>query len=66
MKKSWNTILEKFSWVGMLNVAHSPQQNPIELYFSLIKRKLQNYLIGKFQTNKFLVKTNGRNCKPEL
>jgi transposase len=45
MKASWELILKEFSWIGILNVAYSPDFNPIELYFSMIKREFRKNLL---------------------
>jgi hypothetical protein len=55
MKMSLQLILIEFGWIGMLNVAYSPKQNPIEIYFSMIKRNYRKLLLRNF-ANKFTEK----------
>ena len=49
MKASWELIFKEFSWFGILNVAYSPEFNPIELYFSTIKREFRNLQLKNFK-----------------
>jgi hypothetical protein len=49
MKALWEIILKEFSLIGILNVAYSPDFNPIELYFSMIKREFRNLKLKNFK-----------------
>jgi hypothetical protein len=48
MKASWELIFKEFSWFGILNVAYSPDFNPIELYFFNDKKRIQKLTIKEF------------------
>lgn len=44
----------------MLNVAYSPKQNPIEIYFSMIKRNYRKFFLRNF-ANKFTENSSNQN-----
>jgi hypothetical protein len=44
-------ILVELGWVGLLNKAFSLKQNPIETYFSLIKKHFRQVLLENYKNS---------------